>query len=248
MLRELKEQALSLRGSIVRAVLFALAWAFCPFWLFFLIALYLFFVPFSQSKSVIIPFLILLALTGLQSVGFYAAVIFGLIFWYILLIKEFYIVDRKSAYEILVLALTYLLFRIFYLKAGAGFGGGAVFLALIVAAVIGVFFSSFVKNFGGEGEGEKDAAPVPGASRRFLRQVTASTVFLVVFELLMTGLFLPLDFVYQSSIVFILTALFMELSSKHLFFGNLSRRRVLVVSSTAFVLLVLILGSARWGL
>ena len=235
MLRKLKEQALSLKGSIIRAAIFALAWAFCPFWLFFLIALYLFFVPFSQIKSVIVPFLVLLALTALQSTGFYAAVIFGLIFWYILLIKEFYIVDRKSAYEILVLVLTYLLFRVFYLRVGWGFGAGAIFFALIVAAIVGAFFSSFVKNFGGE-------------NRRLLRQVTAFTAFLVIFELLIAGLFLPLDFVYQSSIIFILAALFMELSSKYLFFGNLLRRRVLVVSSAAFVLLVIMLSSARWGL
>jgi hypothetical protein len=190
---------------------------------------------------------VLLALTALQSAGFYAAVIFGLIFWYILLIKEFYIIDRKAAYEILVLVLTYLLFRVFYLRAGGGFGSGAIFFALIVAAVVGAFFSSFVKNFGGEKEKE-DVSPVPAAHGRLLRQVTASTVFLVVFELLIAGLFLPLDFVYQSSIVFILAALFMEFSSKHLFFGKLSRRRVLVVSSVVFVLLVIILSSARWGL
>jgi hypothetical protein len=241
MLRKLKEHVLSLRGSIIRAIVFALAWAILPFWLFFFVALYLFFVPFPQIGSVIVPFLVLLALAWLQSPGFYAAVIFGVIFWYILLIKEFYIVDRRSAYEILLLALTYFSFRAFYLRVGAGFGPGAVFFALIVAAAIGVLFSSFVKNFGEEIEAPHDAG-------RSLRRATSFAVFFVLFELLMTGLFLPLDFIYQSSIVFILAALFMEFSSKHLFGTNFSRRRMLVVSSVAFVLLVLILGSARWGL
>lgn len=258
MLRKIKEHALSLKGSIIRAVIFALAWAIFPFWLFLLIALYLFFVPFSQIKSVIVPFLVLLVLTVLQATGFYAAAIFGLIFWYILLIKEFYIVDRKSAYEILLLALTYFLFRIFYMKVGGGLGAGAVFAALFVAVAVGVLFSSFVKIFGEEmeevenGDMKKDSTPTSGggisARRRFLRQVISFAVFLVVFELLITGLFLPLDFVYQSSSIFILAALFVEFSNKHLFAAKLSRQRVLVVLSGAFALLVIILGSARWGI
>ena len=247
-----------MRGSIIRAVIFALAWAIFPFWLFLLVALYLFFVPFSQIKSVIVPFLVLLVLTALQAPGFYAAAIFGLVFWYILLIKEFYIVDRKSAYEILLLALTYLLFRIFYMKMGGGIGAGAVFAALFVAIAVGVLFSSFVKIFVGEeekierGDIKMDVAPVLvggiNARRKLLRQVTSFAVFLVVFELLITGLFLPLDFVYQSSLIFILAALFVEFSNKHLFAAKLSRQRVLIVLSGAFVLLVIILGLARWGI
>ena len=166
------------------------------------------------------PFLVLLVLTALQATGFYAAVIFGLIFWYILLIKEFYIVDRKSAYEILLLALTYFLFRIFYMKVGGGIGTGAVFAALFVAVAVAVLFSSFVKMFGGEREEVEN-----GKKHQLLRQVTSFAVFLVVFELLIVGLFLPLDFVYQSSIMFILVALFIEFSNKHLFVGVVNWQR-----------------------
>jgi len=135
------------------------------------------------------------------------------------------------------------------MKVGGGIGAGAVFAALFVAIAVGVLFSSFVKIFGGEnGEVIPVAGNGVGARRKLLRQVTSFAVFLVVFELLITGLFLPLDFVYQSSIIFILAALFVEFSNKHLFGGRLSRQRVLVVLSGAFALLVIILGSARWGI
>ncbi len=237
MLQRLKERAISLRGSLIRAVIFAIAWAIFPFWIFLVVALYLFFVPFSQAKSVIVPFLVLMVITALQATGFYAAVIFGAIFWYILLIKELYIVDRKMAYEMLSLALVYLLFRAFYLRAGMGFGGVSVFFALLAAALIGVLFSSFVKNFGED---------LPHS--RLFRRIAGFVAFFLIFELLLTGLFLPLDFVYQSSVVFLLAALLLELLSKYLFTGTLSRRRVLAVSSTVFALLVVILGSAPWGL
>ncbi|MDR3581928.1 MAG: hypothetical protein P4L67_01500 [Candidatus Pacebacteria bacterium] len=238
MLQKLKEQMLSLRGSMVRAVVFALAWAIFPFWLFLPIALYLFFVPFSQIKSVIVPFLVLVLIAWAHPAGFLMAAILGLIFWYILLIKEFYIVDRRSAYEILVVALVYFLFEAFYSAEGGGFGTGAVLVALLAAIGTGALFSSFVNNF------RED----PPRNSRLRGQVVTLTVSFLVFELLLTGLFLPLDFVYQSSVVFVLTTLLMELSSKYLFLGNLPRRRLLVVSSTAFALLVLVLGSARWEL
>lgn len=241
MLRTLRDRAFSLRGPIIRALVFALAWAVLPFWLFLLVALYLFFVPLSQAGSVVMPFFALMVLTLLQPVGWPMAVIFGLIFWYILLIKEFYIVDRKSAYEALVLVLGYFLFRIFYANFDGGFGGGAAFFALPIAALVSLLFLSFMKNFG------EEVSIVHNAGDS-LRRVTGFAMFVVTFELLLLGLFLPLDFIYQSSIVFILAALFMEFTSKYLFYGTLSRRRVLMVSSVAFVLFALLLGSARWGL
>lgn len=238
-----------MRGSIIRAVVFALVWAVCPFWLFLLVALYLFFVPFSQIKIVIIPFLALLILTALQPTGFFAAVILGAIFWCTLLIKELYLVDRKSAYEALTLTLTYLLVRDFYLKAGDNFGGTAIVFALIIAFVISALFSTFIKNFTErDALPEREPKPAESGNRSLLRKTTVFLVFFLVFEFLMTGLFLPLDFIYQSSIVFLLAALVMEFFGKHLFNGNLLRERVLAVSSSIFVLLVIILGSARWGL
>ncbi len=237
LLRKIKEQAVSLKGSVaLRAVIFGLAWWLLPSWLFLLIALYLFFVPPAQADSVAIPFFALLVLCFLQPVGFFPAVLFGLIFWYMLLIKELYLIDRKSAYEMLILVLTFMLFRVFYMNEGGTFKSDAVLLGLLVATIVSALFGSFNKNFGER-----------GAHGRLLLRIAAFVAFFLIVQFLMVGLFLPLDFVYQSSIVFLLTALLIEFFGRYLL-GDLSRASVLVTSSVAFTLMVLLLGSARWGL
>ena len=245
MISKLKERLWSLRGTIIRAAIFAVAWGVLPFWLFFLIALYLFFVPPAQAGTIVVPFIVLMGLTLFTPVGFLMVVVFGLLFWYILLIKELYLIDRKVAYETLSLILIFLVFRLFYEQLGAGFAVPASFIfAILIAAAGGFLFSSFVGLFStGIGDG-----PMDGARARRLRRVTAGAISFLIFEILLTGLFLPLDFIYQTAITFILTVLTLDLSSRHLMGGSLTRERVLVVSSTAFALLVIMLGSARWGL
>lgn len=239
MISKFKERLWSLRGTIIRSAIFAVAWGVCPFWLFLLIALYLFFVPPAQAGTVVVPFIVLMGLAFFTPVGFLMAIVFGLLFWYVLLIKELYLIDRKAAYETLSFVLVFLMFRLFYEQLGGAFAGaGPFFFAIAVAAAGGFLFSSFVGLF----------APGSEANARRLHRVAAFAVSFLILEILLSGLFLPLDFVYQTVIAFVLAALALDLASRHLVEGSLPRERVLVVSSTAFALLAVILGSARWGL
>ncbi len=238
MLSRLKERTWSLRGTIVRAAIFAVAWGVCPYWLFFLIALYLFLVPLSQARNLAAPFIVLLGLAALIPTGFPMAVFFGVLFWYILLIKELYLVDRKTAYEVLVLGLAFLVFRLFYMRMGDAFASQwALPWAAVAAAAVAVLFSAYTANF-----------TDPAGGGRLLRRVTGFAVFFAVLEIVLAGLFLPLDFVYQSAIAFILAALLMDFAGRRILYGALDRTRVLVMGSAGFALLVVILGSARWGL
>lgn len=234
----------TMRGSIIRAGVFMLAWFFLPWWLFLPVALYLYFQPFSEAKIVSAPFLGILILCLVQPVGWFFAIIFGFLFWYTLLIKDLYIIDRKSAYEMLSLAVIFLLMRSFYLDMGGQPGSLVAGLsAFILAGLFAAIMNGFINGFPVETPTEITSA----ANQKVLRRITTLAIFLLFFQLLLVGLFLPLDFIYQSIVVFLLGTLIIEFFPYYLF-GNLSRSKLLTTTSVVFVLLVLVLGSARWGL
>jgi len=221
---------------VLKAAIFAVAWFALPFWLFALVALYLYFTPFPGSAKVALPFLVLLLISAFEgpSVGF--ALIFGILFYGILLIKDLLIIDRKSAYQILILVLSYLLFRIFFMNVGGDFGGLSLFYSFFVAGIFSLMLSSFIGNFS---DAFRDTRP-------FQRTINWMS-FILMWQLLIVGLFLPLDFVYQSAIVFLLSMVLIDLLPSYIF-GQLSRVKTLVSSSAIFVLLTIIVASARWGL
>jgi hypothetical protein len=221
---------------VLKAAIFAVAWFVLPFWLFLLVALYLYFVPFAGSASVALPFLVLLLVSGFESSNVGFALIFGIIFYYILLIRDLFIIDRKSAYEIVVLALSYLLLRVFFMKAGADFGGASLFYSFFVAGIFSMMLSNFIANFS---DAFKDVRPF----RRMINWIS----FILMWQLLIVGLFLPLDFVYQSAIVFLLSMILIDLLPSYII-GQLSRVKTLVTGSVIFILLTIIVSSARWSL
>ena len=218
---------------VLKALIFAVAWWGLPFWLFLIIALYLYFVPITGTGKVSVPFLVLLLISLLEGPSIVDAIIFAAIFYFILLIKDLLIIDRRSAYEIMVLVLSYLLLRSFFLDVGGSFGLRAFFYGLIVAVAISGMVGSFIKNF--------SDAPYP--FRRMLGWMT----FLLMWQLVIVGLFLPLDFLYQSAIIFLMAAILIDLVPQYVF-GELSRAKVLASGSVIFSLLVIVSASARWML
>jgi hypothetical protein len=220
---------------VLRALVFALAWVWLPFWLFALIALYLYLVPLFQAGKLASPFFVLLALSYVQPPSNGFALIFGVLFYFLLLIKDLLLIDRRSAYELLVLALSFLTLRDFYLKFNEGIGGGALGYALLAAAVLALLANSFVRCFWSD-----DAAKGP-------RRAAALLLFLLFWQTLIAGLFLPIDFIYQSVAVFLVVVLLIDLIPEYLF-GGLSRTKILTAGTVVFGLFVIVLGSARWGL
>lgn len=230
-------------SSLLKAVIFAAAWWAAPyisFWPFLLVALYLYFIPIAGSQKVSGPFFVLLLLCFATGNGILSAILFGAIFYFILLIKDLLIIDRKSAYEVLVLVLSYLAVREVYLSTGGALGGRALLYSVTGAAAIAVLVAGFVKHF--------SAAP-DGAAReaRSFRRMLGWMAFILMWQLLIVGLFLPLDFLYQSAVVFLLAAILIDLVP-HYVFGELSRIKVLATGTVLFSLLVIVLASARWTL
>jgi hypothetical protein len=216
---------------LLRAALFALAWFFLPFWLFLLVALYLYLIPFFNSRRLFWPFFALLVLTYLEPGNLVYLIFFAAFFYYLLLIKNLLLIDRKSAYELLVLALSFFLIRSFYEQLGTGLlTAASLWYGFLLAVLIGFLVGSFIRYF------SENAGKDP------VRRLSAWLVFILVWQFLSLGLFLPLDFVYQSAVVFLASVLVIDLVPEH------SSERSWTVGATVCLLLVIVVLSAHWGL
>ncbi len=221
-------------SSLARAVVFAAAWWVAPYWLFLIVALYLYYVPLTGAGKVSAPFWVLMLIALVEPQGWIFALILAAVFYYILLIKDLLIIDRRTAYEVLVFVLSYLLMRDFFLNLGGqAFGGWAFFGAMGVAFALTVLFRSFVGNF--------SSAPRP------LRRAIAWTIFILLWQVLIVALFLPLDFSYQAAIAFLIATAIMSIVSQRAF-GELTRAKALATSVVVFAFLTIILASAAWTL
>ena len=166
-------------------------------------------------------------------------VIYGALCYYLLLIKDFFVIDRKSARAMLAMALSFFLFREFFFVWHAGFSSGSLVWAWIVAIAFGALTNGvIVARRGIEVDEEHGRRP---------RRAAVGVSTLLLFEVLMVCLFLPVDFVYQSIIAFLAAALILDLVPAY-FFHELEPRRVRATAMGIAVLLIVVLASARWGL
>jgi hypothetical protein len=230
------KRLITLRWPILKAAVFGLSWFLLPFWLFLLVAFYLYFVPVAQSGSMIVPFAALLVLSAVEPVTLWGILIFGAMFFYVLLIKDLLLIDRKSAYEMLVFAVVFFLLKDFYMKLGGEFGGWTLFYSFLCAAAIGLLMAGFI-GFSEE----------KGTSFARLRRPTGMLIFLLSWQFLIAGLFLPTDFIYQSVIVFVAEIPLIDLVPA-CFSRGLTRAKALVASSAVLSMLVIALASSRWTL
>ena len=166
----------------------------------------------------------LLLLTFLEPAGLLFAVIFGLVFFYVLLIKDLVLIDRKSAYEITIFFLAFLLFLDFYERQGGSINDASLFYSFIAALLVGFLIWNFIRCFSG------------GEQRPPLHKAAIWLSTLVIWQFLIVGLFLPVDFVYQTIITFIGSIFVIDLVPQYLF-GESSRTKVLVTLSIVFVFL-----------
>jgi len=269
MAAKLKSISRQIHWSLLgRAALFALAWFFLPFWLFALIALYLYFFPLFNTWKLFWLFFALLVLayieeSGAGSSGLVFVVIFAALFYYLLLIKDLLLIDRKSAYELLILVLVFFLFRDFYGKIGIGVGVGAASLTsiitgvslwygLLVAALIGLLVNSFIRTFSDTinvNTIHSDNIYSDSVHENPMRRITVWLAFILVWQFLILGLFLPLDFAYQSVVVFLASVFIVDLLPEACIeAAGVSRQRIVTTGITAGVLLFIVLASAHWGL
>jgi hypothetical protein len=207
-----------------------------PWWLFFIVSACLYLIPFFQTEKLVLPFLVLLILSYVQAPTLIFAIVFGAIFYFLLLIKDLLLIDRRSAYELLVLGLSFLLLRDFYLKFNEGLTGSALLVSFLLAGVMAMILRNYM-------HGLEDR----GMVNLGLERTGISLSFLLFWQMIIVGLFLPLDFVYQMAIVFLPIVLIVDLLPDHLT-GVLSHNKLFTSSAVVFSLFVIVLVSARWWL
>ncbi|MGB7957529.1 MAG: hypothetical protein WCF77_01630 [Minisyncoccia bacterium] len=226
---------------LVKAAIFACAWWFLPTWLFAIVALVLYFIPPFQTRRNLVPFLVLLGISLATPASILMAFIYGILCYYLFLIKDLLVIDRKSARAILAMALSFFLFREFFSAWSAGFSMGAFIVSWVVAIAFGALLNGVIVAHRNKEE-EEDLPAV-----RRLRRTTVAIASVIMLEFLTVALFLPVDFIYQSIIVFLVAALFIDLVPAY-FFHDLAPRRIRATAMAIFAMLVVTLASAKWGI
>lgn len=223
---------------LLKAVVFGAAWYFLPWWAFFLLALYFYLVPLFQPFKLALPFTLILffAYFGPPSLGL--AFVLGILFYLVLGIKDLIFIDRRGAYEFLLLLLVFLSALRFFAYFSAGYSNSAFFAALALAFVYFLLMRALVSY-----------EPSDRLNRAVLRRnrIFAATSAFLVFDFALVLLALPLNFFYQAALFFAAAAVFTELASDHAL-GELRRLKLLWSFSVFFIILIIVLGAADWGL
>ncbi|TSC82648.1 MAG: hypothetical protein G01um101420_171 [Parcubacteria group bacterium Gr01-1014_20] len=222
---------------VVKTLVFGLAWLFLPYWLFFVLAIYFYFVPLFKPLPLLFPFFLTLILGYAIPQNFFMAVFLASIFYLTLGIKDLIFVERKDAYETLVLLLVFIML----FKFVNGFLGWAdwylpVFLLLVSMALYWLF-SGFYKY------SRPENARVDGV-RDFL---SLGLFAFFEFQVVLVTLLLPISYFYKISLVF-LTAMLMSRLVLINLSGEVKGRQWLLYFSILFVFLVFIFTSSQWDL
>ena len=225
-------------SSLIKAAVFAASWWYLPSWLFVLVACAIYFLPPFESRKNLWSFVVLLGVALATPSSVLMAVLYGALCYYLLLIKGFFVIDRKSARAILAMALSFFLFREFFFAWPAGLSSGSLAWAWIIAIAFGALMNGVIVARRGIEVGDEHA---------YLRRAAVGIGALVVFEILVACLFLPVDFIYQSVIAFLGAALLLDLVPAY-FFRELEPRRIRATAIGIAALLVIVLASAKWGI
>ncbi len=225
----------AMQDVLLKAFFFGMAWNFLPTWIFVPIALGLYFIPTFQTKKLLAPFAAILLLCFSRTPSFAYALILCVVFGWMLFIKELMLVDRRSAYEILIVALSYLLI-------GNEFSGSPLplssvsFRDFILAIVLGAMVGSLA--------GLTSGVDVPSGRR--IESIIALLCFLIMWQVFLVCRFLPAPGSYQALIAFIIAVATADILPRG-FSGYPATK--LVASGLFFaVLLTVSLFSVKWGL
>ncbi len=233
------KRAISPRGLLLRVVIFGFGWFLLPFWLFIILALYLYLVPFFSVRRFALPFAAVVFFAAISPKSLPLAIIFSGVFYLILGVKDLVFIERGSAYKTLVLLIAFFMFVRFFSNFDSWSGSGPFLYSLIIGLLVFLLNRGFL-SYGGDGGSY--------SAERFRRGgILAAISGLLVSQVAIAALFLPLNYLYQSALVFLVAALALELSFDYLG-GKIVRRTILANLSIFLVFVVIILGSAEWTL
>lgn len=219
---------------LAKAGTFGIAWFMLPWWLFFLLACYLYFSPSFQSVKLLLPFvLIIVAGIFLAHTSIHAAFM-AVLFFLLAGIKEFFFIRRVEAYEALLFLLFFLFFLIFFGTVGE-WRRASVFLSSVALGILFFFAAKSLLNF--------------SEAKIALRR---KTIFLGLLSFLMWQmswalLFLPLAFFHQAAVLFLIAVFFVEFLMDYVH-GRLRWEKLTLRSGIFLLMTGVIFWITEWGL
>lgn len=225
--------AVSVQGLLLKAGMFGLGWWALPIWIFVPVALYLYFVPPFQPLRLALPFALTLAAALMVPANPWFAALLAGIFFLVLGIKNLIFINRFASHQLLVFLVLFLVFANFFSR----FENWQSWAVPIWASGLAVLFFFLTQEL-------FKYESVRGRRERF---ALAGIGGLFVFQLSAALLVMPLNYFSQTAFLFLASVILLDLllgySSDHL-----DRRKILADFSIFFVLAVVLLASARWGL
>lgn len=223
---------------VLKAGIFGVAWLLLPFWGFLLLALYFYFLPLFQPSRLFLPFGLSLLLAAIFSPSVWAAIFLAVLFFFILGIKDFILLERLTAYSLLVFVLCFLIFFYSFLN----FDTGLTLHAFGWFLLVGVLF--FMLGRGLLNYSSR-AQEIPQGDLRF-KYTALALGALVLVEGSLVLLFLPLNFFYKTALLFIAGVILLECMRDY-FGAKLGREHILTYFSIFFVGLIFILSLAEFA-
>ncbi|MBI2033594.1 MAG: hypothetical protein HYT13_00640 [Candidatus Liptonbacteria bacterium] len=225
---------------IFKAAIFGAAWLFLPFWLFLLIAFYLYFFPPFQIFRLVLPFLLTTLSAAVFERGLVRGAFLSLTLYLILGIKDLIFIKRVLAYKLMTVALIFLVTSGFFHRFSSWGSLSVTFWSLVMTAIL--FLLS--KNLYNYEEFSSPRTLKAGSSKKLL---ALGILGLLGLELAFLLLFLPFSFYYQMAFFGAFTLVILALTLDYLR-GFLFPKKIIVGLSFLFVFLVFILASTEWGI
>lgn len=218
----------------LKAAIFAGAWLLLPFWLFFLLALGLYFFPPFEPGRLLWPYLATLFFAAVFSPTLLSALFLGLIFYLVLGIKDLIFIYRFQAYEALIFLLFTLGFLNFFLRYDRLIAPDLLPASLGLA----LLFTLLLRGFFLYGAEENKLPPGRG-------MLLPGLALFLLGEWVIALLFLPLSLFFQTAILLLGAVSLTELLWSYKV-GELGRREILLHFSVFFAFLVVVLAANIW--
>jgi len=214
---------------LAKAGLLGLVWLFAPFWLFALVALYLYFSPYFQPLKLLRSLIVFLFICYMLppfvlSFPYITAFFISCVFYLLLGVKDLVLINRQSAYQALRFFLISTIFVLF-------FWWGQSAEAIFVPRWLGLFVAAFMLYR------EYLWLVLEESSEKIALGAILASV--IIFELAWVLAWLPIGFL-NATAVLLLAVFILDDFIMHHFKGDLDRQKLLS-NFTVFVFSLLII-------
>lgn len=220
---------------LLKAAVFGAGWFILPFWAFVILAALLYFFPLFQASKLLLPFLLALILAYLVPPSLWAALFLSALFFFILGVKDLVLTDRDTAFRFLLYILLFIAFFYSFSQFDYGLAPASFFWFFVLSMLFTLLLANFFHYSG------------LGADKRRFKNTVLAILGLLLFEFSVAVLFLPLNFLLATILIFALAVILFELAADY-FSGRLTTPRILSYGTIFFLVYVLVLASQSFSI